>query len=102
MKSIRILLLCVCIPSLPALCQSGELYGTVVSGGAPVEFANIVLKGTTRGAVSDADGHFTIGQVPYGTYTVVLSSIGYVTLQKSIKVDRPSLHEKFVMTEDVN
>ena len=102
MNSIRILLICVFIPSLPALCQSGELHGTVVSGTEPVAFANIILKGTTRGAVSDSEGHFNITQVPYGTYTIVLSSVGYVTLQKSIRIGGPSLHEKFVMNEDVS
>lgn len=52
--------------------------GTVTdAGGEPVIGANITVKGTTNGTVTDLDGHFTL-EAPAGSLLVV-SYIGYLT-----------------------
>ncbi|MDZ7313424.1 MAG: TonB-dependent receptor [candidate division KSB1 bacterium] len=43
----------------------------------PLPGANVVIQGTTLGAVSDLDGNYIILNVPPGVYTVVVSMIGY-------------------------
>ncbi len=58
----------------------GSIYGKVVDAetGDPIVGANIFLENTTLGAASDVDGHFAILQVPSGSYTLVVSVVGYV------------------------
>lgn len=63
----------------PAAAQQHRLVsGTVTdAGGEPVIGANITVKGTTNGTVTDLDGHFTL-EAPAGSLLVV-SYIGYLT-----------------------
>ncbi|MCU0411239.1 MAG: carboxypeptidase-like regulatory domain-containing protein, partial [Bacteroidetes bacterium] len=41
--------------------------------------ANVLVQGTTIGAVSDVEGEFTIERVPPGTYEVRFSLLGHMT-----------------------
>ena len=43
----------------------------------PLAFANVLIKGTTKGTTSDFDGLFVIDGLEPGTYTVVFSYLGY-------------------------
>ena len=38
---------------------------------------NVVLEGTTLGAATDVNGYYVITNIPPGTYTVVVSAVGY-------------------------
>ncbi|SNZ00427.1 SusC/RagA family TonB-linked outer membrane protein [Flagellimonas pacifica] len=59
--------------------QEKSITGTVVDGaGAPVIGANVIIKDKARGAVTDFDGKFTIGNVA-SQDVLTISSIGYVT-----------------------
>ena len=58
--------------------------GAIISGkitdrsnGAPLIGANVILEGTIMGSASDLEGRFSIPDVPYGTYTLVVNYIGY-------------------------
>ncbi len=57
----------------------GKISGTVVDKAtrAPLIGANIIVEGTTLGAVSDTEGHFVILQVPPGSYNVQAKLLGY-------------------------
>lgn len=58
--------------------QEKSVSGTVIDNtGEPVIGASIVIDGTTRGAVTDMDGHFTLSGVPEKA-TLKVSYIGYV------------------------
>lgn len=58
--------------------QSKKITGTIVDeSGIPVIGANIVVKGTTNGTVTDADGKFVLDNIPEGAI-VVVSYIGYL------------------------
>jgi len=48
--------------------------------------ANVVVEGTTMGAAADAEGAFTIVNVPEGTYTITASVIGYSSVSKTVNV----------------
>lgn len=63
--------------------QKNTVAGTVTdAAGEPIIGASIVVKGTSRGTVSDADGYFTLS-APQGT-TLEVSCIGFE--KKTIKV----------------
>lgn len=64
--------------------QTATLSGKVTSENNPVEFANIVLKGTQTGAATDTTGKFLIKNIPAGTYKVIVSAIGYDKAEKTI------------------
>ncbi|SFW49197.1 iron complex outermembrane recepter protein [Sinomicrobium oceani] len=52
----------------------------------PAEGVNITIKGSTSGTVTDRHGNFELPQIGPGTYTLVVSYIGYRTIQKEIEV----------------
>jgi TonB-linked SusC/RagA family outer membrane protein len=64
---------------------SFEVSGTVSSSdtGETLPGANVLIKGTTTGAVSNMDGRFTI-VVPSSTAVLVISSIGYVAQEITV------------------
>ena len=62
------------------------LSGKVFAEGEPLEFANVLLKGTSIGAVTDADGVFRIDAKTAGSYQIQISRIGFRTVTKSISV----------------
>lgn len=59
--------------------QTGIIKGRITEsgGGKVVEFATVVLEGTTTGAQSDLDGNYLIQNLKPGTYNLVVSVIGY-------------------------
>lgn len=73
----------------PTVAQQGKkVTGVVVDGtGEPVIGANVVVKGTTNGTITDFDGNFSIEDVPAGA-TLQVSYIGY--LSKEIPVANQS------------
>ncbi|MCR4439965.1 MAG: carboxypeptidase-like regulatory domain-containing protein [bacterium] len=48
--------------------------------------ANVFIKGTTMGAASDLEGYYTIYNVPLGKHTLVVSYIGYSTVNIDVMV----------------
>ena len=69
----------------------GRVRGTVTdsTNGQPIPSANVVLQGTSLGASTNSAGFYHISSVPGGTYTLVVSQVGYrtkhvvVTVQES-------------------
>ncbi|NNC83687.1 MAG: TonB-dependent receptor [Flavobacteriales bacterium] len=54
--------------------------------GEPVIFTNVYLQGTTIGAATDVNGFYQITKVPPGTYTLIVTYLGYDTLRENITV----------------
>ncbi|MDR5589297.1 TonB-dependent receptor [Christiangramia sp. SM2212] len=59
---------------------AGKLSDREMSG-EPLPFANVLIKGTTKGTTSDYDGLYILDKLEPGTYTVVFSFVGYETLE---------------------
>jgi outer membrane receptor protein involved in Fe transport len=49
--------------------------------GEPLPFANVLIKGSTKGATTDMEGLYSIQNLEPGTYTLVFSFVGYETLE---------------------
>ncbi|MBR1402245.1 MAG: SusC/RagA family TonB-linked outer membrane protein [Prevotella sp.] len=76
MKKFLLTLICVLMATVTALAQGNRVQGTVVDeNGEPIIGASITLKGSSKGVITDMDGHFTIDNA-LGK-TLVISFIGY-------------------------
>ncbi len=62
---------------------TGKVIGSVVDKetGEPLIGASVLIKGTTIGAASDLDGKYMVKLVPPGTYTLLISSVGYSPME---------------------
>ena len=47
----------------------------------PLAFANVIIKGTTKGTTTDFDGLYEIANLEPGTYIVLYSYLGYETVE---------------------
>jgi outer membrane receptor for ferrienterochelin and colicins len=68
------------------LAQSGSITGKIVSEGKPLEFVNVLLKGTRIGASTDTNGRYQIENIAAGTYEVEVTAIGFKTISKNVTV----------------
>jgi TonB-linked SusC/RagA family outer membrane protein len=67
---------------------TGQLSGTVTAeGGRPLPDATVIVAGTSFGAITRADGRYTIAAVPAGSHTVTARRIGYAPTSRSVTVD---------------
>src|SRR5579883_1372084 len=74
----------------PALAQgAGEIRGSVVDtrGGEALSNVAVQLVGTAFHATTDATGHFRIGPLPSGDYTLNVSTVGYHLAKKAFHLD---------------
>jgi len=65
--------------------QTGTIRGTIVDAktNEPLIGASVLVEGTTNGAAADLDGHYTIQNVPAGTYSLVASYVAYESVIKT-------------------
>ena len=72
-----------------------QIRGTVIEKNSrqPLEFINVMVLGLNKGGVTNAEGHFTIEQVPPGIYRLQATAIGY----KSVTTP-----EYILSTKDLN
>jgi TonB-linked SusC/RagA family outer membrane protein len=83
----KFLLLCFSLVLSASLwAQERTITGRVTSSedGSPLPGVNVVLKGTTSGSVTDAQGSYTLGGIPATGGTLVFSFIGFQTLEVAI------------------
>lgn len=65
-----------------------SLFGTVVdTDREPLPGAAIELKDQGHGSVSDSDGFYRFANLPDGEYTVIVSYLGYETVQKMVQLN---------------
>ncbi|KAB7732141.1 SusC/RagA family TonB-linked outer membrane protein [Rudanella paleaurantiibacter] len=82
-----------------AWAQSRTLSGVVRdANGQPIPGANIVIRGTNRGATTDAQGRYTLSDVP-ATGRVQISSIGFLSKEQDLGNGQTSLDVS--LAEDV-
>lgn len=86
MKQLTFILLCLFFSIGSLIAQNKQVTGTVISAddGEPVIGASVVVKGTTRGTVTDEDGKFTLS-VPSSVKTLMFSYVGMKTIEMPVK-----------------
>ena len=78
-----ILFLCSILPSVFLSAQSQNVTGVVKASDGAAVSASVQIKGTTRGIGTDAQGKYSIQNVPKDA-TLVFSSVGYKTLEIAV------------------
>tara|TARA_R100000365_G_scaffold3244_1_gene10316 strand:+ start:14304 stop:15938 length:1635 start_codon:yes stop_codon:yes gene_type:complete len=66
------------------LSVKGVVYDTEQN---PVSYANVYVKGTVKGALTDAKGKFQLFDLEKGVYEVQISAVGYKTKSQVVEVD---------------
>ncbi|MFA6812792.1 MAG: TonB-dependent receptor [Bacteroidaceae bacterium] len=67
-----------------------------------LSFINISLKGTTIGTQTDRTGHFFLRNLPLGTYTVQISSVGYKPISRTFHLEKgKTINVRFEIEEDL-
>ncbi len=88
MKQI-LLLLVISIASLSFAQQTGNITGKVTDkeyNNEPLPIANVIIKGTSKGASTDFDGLYKFEDLDPGTYVLEFSFVGYETQEISANV----------------
>lgn len=91
----KMMLLLLGMVTLPAMAQSriepGTIQGQVIDSETrtPLPGANIIVKNTPLGGISDLSGRFTISRVPVGAYTLECRFLGYEAQVVTDVVVRP-------------
>src|ERR1022692_363687 len=72
--------------SLPDDGTIGTLTGTVSdkADGKPIIGATIAIPDIRIGAITDANGHYTLNHLPKGVYLVQVSYLGYATFNQKV------------------
>jgi TonB-linked SusC/RagA family outer membrane protein len=75
-------------PSRAQAQATGAIRGTVVDSASrrPVDGVQVVLAGTTLGALTSSGGTYVIRNVPVGTYSVRATRLGFGPAQRSVTV----------------
>jgi outer membrane receptor protein involved in Fe transport len=104
------ILLLFCPLSVLLAGTTGKISGTITDeDGIPIIGAQVYIDGTTIGSLSDLDGNYNILNVKPGTYTLVVSYLGYATSkteQVKVNVDQTTridakLREATISGEEV-
>ena len=69
--------------------NTGSVVGTLTDkefNDEPLAFANVLIKGTTKGTTSDFDGVYKIENLEVGTHILEFSFVGYETQQISVSI----------------
>ena len=98
MKTKNILLfisLLICFPLWATDVTDAHIAGHVLDANTQehLAFANVQVKGTSMGCLTDESGHFYLKNLPVGTHTVVFSMMGYETIEKTVTLQRDTLIE---------
>jgi len=76
------------LTAIVAFSQNSTVRGFVYSKetGEPILYTNVYLQKTSFGIATDIDGYYNITKIPPGKYTLMVSYMGYDTLQIEINL----------------
>ncbi|MDZ7900413.1 MAG: TonB-dependent receptor [Arcicella sp.] len=103
MKKLYTIILFFSSISFQLLAQTGLIKGKLTSeNGSDVPFATIMLKGLKLGTVSNEKGEFLIDKAPIGKQFIVVSSVGYESINQEINVKEGSNEINLSIKESIN
>lgn len=79
-----------------------NIFGHIISGtnGEHIPYATIAIKDTTIGCAADGTGHYSIKNLPIGEHTIIVSAIGYQTMEINHIAERNKSIELNVTLEE--
>ncbi|GAB1856777.1 TonB-dependent receptor [Flavobacteriaceae bacterium MHTCC 0001] len=95
-KVLFILLLITSTFSFAQVNGTGSIVGKITDkdyNNEPLAFANVLVKGTTKGTTSDFDGLYELDLLQPGTYTIVFSFVGYETQEITATIEANKVTE---------
>lgn len=100
--SIKTLILLFLPFSINIMAQTVSIKGRITDKGSKQSLPGVAvyLKGTNSGVISDGQGKYELNAIHYGTYTLIIRSIGYEIQNLQITIsDSVSLIQNFELTE---
>lgn len=91
-KALRLFFTFFIFAPLLSFCQTATISGSVADeNNAPVAGAVVTVTGQNLAATTDNSGLFSISNVPYGTYTLMVAAEHFTVTNKEITVNQPSV-----------
>lgn len=85
-----------------AQAQTGTVTGKIIdNNGFPLIGANVVVKGTTIGTITDIDGNYTLSGIPNDASMLVASFIGYANIEQTFTLTNGKAVVNFTLVEDI-
>ena len=88
-------------PTIAAAQQAATITGTVTdsASGQPISAVQVIVTGTTRGAMTDESGRYTIRGLTPGTMAVRAQRIGYAPASRTVSVgEGQTAEQNFTLT----
>ncbi len=84
----QILIILLLFQSIVALAQSGTVTGKITDAdnGEELIGVSILVKGTTKGGITNLDGEFSLSNITAGSQTLIVSYIGYAKKEVELEV----------------
>ncbi len=82
-------ILTLCFAAISYGQSTGSVFGTLTDkeyNDEPLAFANVLIKGTTKGVTSDIDGVYRFENLKAGNYILQFSFVGYETQEIPVKI----------------
>ncbi len=102
MKEFKTLFLTVCFSLIGIFTfgQSGKISGKITdANGEIIAKATVSIPKLNRGAVTDNSGTYHLDDMPYGTWKIEVSSIGYATYKTNVTVNLEQLNHNISLVE---
>ncbi len=82
--------------------QKGILLGNVSSENKEdIEYCTIYIKETNTTYTTNKKGHFKTGQLPYGTYSLLVHFVGYESREQKVVLNQPQVTLKIQLKQRV-
>ncbi|MDP5121123.1 MAG: TonB-dependent receptor [Spirosomaceae bacterium] len=98
MKTILLYIVIISGLNLTAFAQNGTLKIQVTSQAENVEFASVSLKNTAFGGLTNENGEITFSKIPFGSYELSVTMIGYKKYSGIIKLTAQNASQTLVIT----
>ena len=85
--------------SIASSSQTFEISGSVRGNNNALAYSNILIKEINKGAIADENGHFTIKNIPNGTYIIEATYTGYEPYNKRIIINSKDITVNFNLKE---
>ena len=75
--------------------SDANIFGHIISyeSGDHIPYATIAIKDTTIGCAADGTGHYNINNIPLGEHTLIVSAMGYESVEMTFVAERNTSRE---------